>query len=387
VYCAENFFRFPKENPLQDSVQEPIQDIVQERIMYARSTPRRSAWKRSTRRFTSRPVVGQPGRRIGGRGTTSTTRRNATRAKTNRAVRRKLYRPGLSRIVNNRAGIQTLAKQVRSLQLHRHGELQRTVQHVSVHPQAITVGGVVYNHNFSTHSPLLFAANDFNEDSSVLTKIGASPLFKLKGFEKHNFEYNVPGGTPGSIYSYFTGMYDDTVDPEQFMPVSTVITVSCDIQDSLSADETVFRMDLFTVKKVLNFGNNHALQLPNNLAALGQMASRDPSHKNWFNPKFFTRLGTKYMSATPHGNQTSGIRTLSMSMKHVFKPKVLTPHAEGTQNAAGMDFSTDALYDRLPQDQIVWCLISSNRTHTIESLPRFTISRHCTWRDKSGVDN
>lgn len=318
-------------------------------------------------------------------GSTSTAARNAKRAKTNYAVRRKLRKPFVPVAIKNTDGIRTLARQVRALQVQRIGDIQKSIQHFNITPGPITTAGITYS--FEENLPLLFALNDPRVGSSILCPHPTNGARTTLGlFAKHNFESNVAGQSNGSSYSYHTGVYDDLVSMHQYMPVSTTITVSCDLKPQAAQDTTLFRMDFFTVKKVMLHSAQHNLQLPTNIGALGNFAHRDISKRNWFNKKYFNCLGTKYMSFTPHDtSQTPGLRTINMTMKHFFKPKVLQPDMESTREEDGTTHTADGIWGGIPQDEVVWCMISSNRSHVSSHMPRFTISRHISWRDNEGV--
>lgn len=275
----------------------------------------------------------------------------------------------------NMMAINTLAKQVRNLQLSKYGRAQWQHQHM-----VFTADNTLTNMTLKQVSPRAFCVNNFYTDSKIYTGTvaGTAPNQVASYATTANF-------TTVGVDSLFSNVYDwnykqsqDTLSNVSYLPIKTNIKIRfrC-VDNGPSAIPVRCRVTLFKFKTG-SFNNTVQSHLPTNLGAYSYMVDRNPTTRNYFNThEYHEILCDKYVYfKQQNAAQTDVERTLMIPLQFPGKKPLDVDIAASTPGST--DFT-----DNISKKDQIWCLISTDAT--TDSRVDFQMERWVHWRDQHGV--
>lgn len=288
---------------------------------------------------------------------------------TNKAVKR-VYAKSKSRPKNkvdtNKQAIMTLSRQVKNLQNQRFGELQTCVDSWAAIEYPIKA------------APLCFAINDFYAGTPVYrgTLVGGVPGFSLSS----HFSRTPYMPDMNDNFEWAARMNGDEVSSIEYKPVSTKLDFELRFNSMNSIDYPAeVRVTLLRVKPITLEGSIDC-SLPTRLGAYRSLCS-DPTDPttNYFSKRLHEVLYDRRIIIPTDADRQKRLYTFSIpytfKKEHVIKP-------DQTNHPAGQLF-----VQNVPQNDIVWCLISANtEAHNHFETNGLRIRRQLKWRDRHGVE-
>ena len=283
----------------------------------------------------------------------------------NKPVYKKLAKPKKKEVTKagrNMNAIQTLARQVKTLQNQRFGEIQS-------HTQYLSLTGVNLPNNTK---PLAFCLNDFYDQATYLGSLsnGIASFTQNGAFARNTYQNDID-----DRYEWNARMNDDEVSLVEYKPVYTKLRINfeCTVLD-LNQYEMV-RVSIIKVKGY-ELTNKLSLSLPSSLGAYRQLAEFDGKFfKNYFDKKYHTVMYDKWVKIKNRNifpNDTTKVRAV-VNIPWRYKDMVHKPDI--TNNPTNQVFWTN-----VPQDEQYWVLVScsSGLTGKLDSV---NISKFDVWRD------
>jgi len=311
------------------------------------------------------------------RGSNARSAKIAYTRKTNLPVKRIQRKRYVPKIVKNTHSISVLAKQVKRLQGAQLGPYQSLLQTWSLPVPRNNQ----WSQGWSSRAPLIFALNDFTTDA----KVHQAYFDNLSGNLTEGQEWtNKSTPTEESDNWYWAASQDNTVSREQYKPLSTTVSFEF-TRDMYSNDETeCVRIDIFKLKRTQPLSYADATcSLPGNAAGLERMCDKNMANRNFFNPKYFTKIQTKLIYFKPReglGTASAKIRR-TCKIFHNFKDKVLRLDLDApTASGRARSFET-----QMNKQDTIWCLISNSAADSNADFD-CTMQRRIAWRDQHGTD-
>lgn len=319
------------------------------------------------------------------RGQSAARRKTVARSR-NKAVRR-VYRRAATvprtKVGANKGAIAVLASQVKALQASQIGAYQKAYQYCAL------VGGAVA---WNTRQPLCFAMNNFLPEAPLYIgkaergTAGVQQGF-IPGFVQIRHWENCAPNSTFQNYDYWYGANDDVASAEQYMPLSTQITINFQAPALEPGHEIWCRVDIVKPTKNLLHSTVHKLHLPNNIQALGYLASSDMQLRNRLNPTYFTIYETKWVRLYNDNVHSKNVEQWCKFSRR-FPQKVLKLDSHQTvQTETGEEYTTTFLTQVSPND-IYWMILSTSNDGGDDDLNHVQVemSRVIHWRDQHGVD-
>lgn len=313
----------------------------------------------------------------------STGRRRAKQAGRSRARNKqvdKVMHQKAPRTTNKKqdVAISVLAKQVKLLQLSKYGDRQYQYQYLPLVPDGVP-GATPYLEN-----PLIFAANCFYNNTAIYkASVNASgdPSFVLLNpTDPIRFQKQVLSLDLGDQYQFNELNNQNTVSKVEYLPIGMKykFRISGDIRNT---DPTFrYRFTLFKLKNSPNASNKLNLSLPQTAGALWHMCDDSPSTRNYFSKAYHTIIADRWVKFNPP-TQTGSTLVVNrvVEIPYIFQSaQPLKPNITTVPN--NQEFWTN-----LPQEDIIWCLVSCNRSNATAIMPTILIERQLLWRDKHGT--
>ena len=287
----------------------------------------------------------------------------------NKPVMRKLRRPrrAPTKVNRNKSAIVTLARQVRTLQNQRLGELQKNIQFCTLQ------GGTLPTHD----APCAFLVNDFYANSHCMKGVITSGT---PGFAENAVFGNV--NSPADIGSQYSWMNreSDVVSALVYKPIYSRMNFTFKFNFAgLTPAPGYVRLTILRIKPFLA-SNKIDVALPQTLGAYRYLANELPN-RNYFNADYHRVLYDKWMKISPTQ------QTDSNADRCVIHRTFSIPWRFGQAEMCRPDFTGDAaerFWTNTPEASQTWCLISvgQNLNGMLQSLH---IGRCNTWRDQHGT--
>ena len=300
----------------------------------------------------------------------------------NKSVVKAMKRPrAVSLDARQSTAIRKLGNQVRSLQLSKYGSKQFQYQSCFI---TSTIGVSPY-----TTQPIAFVANSFYENTPLwagrvsngvpsyapLLQTPGQPLYPVV-FQKQSYDVDLD-----NQYQWNEKNNMASVSKQEYLPIYANYKFRF-TSSNFSQQRGIqrYRITMFKMKKTPTRTAAMDLDLPATLGSYWYMASDNLAERNYFSKSFHHIIADKFINFYPP-TDTDAIkkinRTVSMSLpftsSNSYKPDI-------TSNPPGQEFWTN-----MAQDDLIWCLISSNLSDASQQFIKVDISRSLTWRDRTGV--
>jgi len=315
------------------------------------------------------------------RGLAARNRKVAEKRASNAPVKTEQKRKYTPKVVKNTASIQTLARQVRDLQLSKLGSVQKTFE------------SFVFNsdtYKLITTQPFVFALNDFTKQAPIwhgvpdnISSVGNTIPGTVVTATWQTRTFPFPSLDE---YNYWSGAQDDECNPDSYLPISTLVHFK--FKSNLNPFEKVwYRVDIIQAKKNMLYTKEKKLSLPDNVMGLGNLASNNMTQRNRINRQYFHILQTKWICV--HNNSgLNGQRDVERHMKipFQFKPQDHTTKLGAGQNHHTITGNTHTQFaTNMPQDAIIWCVVSTSNESSSSNAALVQCTRFNKWRDPEGV--
>lgn len=290
-------------------------------------------------------------------------------SKRNAPVRRVYRKPRVvTKTGQNKTAIMTLARQVKSLQQQRFGEIQS-------HTQYSGFLGAVAADKLKASQPYCFGMNNFYDQPiykgttsgtvATYASVGTLARQTYDGGLDDEYEWNARRNT-------------DTVSNVEYKPVFTRVNFEFGFNPTLLTNIGYIRITMLKIKPY-NSTNKLAVQLPVVLGAYRNLAEHSGvSTKNYLDKTYHTILSDKYIKVAP----PFGTNPLSEYKKYCridmrYPDMLLKPDI--TTSPAGQTFWTNT-----KTSEQIWCLISLS-SQLDGALNNVLIGKFDSWRDAHGA--
>lgn len=273
--------------------------------------------------------------------------------------------------------INTLAAQVKKLQMDKFGFIQTRSQYLT-QTGAANAGELTLLGIPTQLAPTVFMANDFFEDSVYYrsTIVNGLSLPVVEG------TWVAPQGFNSSLddrYFFNLRNQQETVSKLQYVPLKTRLNFR--FSDSMNAGDltNTFRITIFRLKKVFENTTVRSYNLPQALAGYGGMINQyNASQRNHFNMRIHQVVHDRYVALRPKTAAGASVisRDLQLDVKFPFR-ELRTDL--GSTPAAQNQWSNTAI------DSMYWCLISSD-IKVVPATMKIKVERVNVWRDTHGVN-
>lgn len=287
----------------------------------------------------------------------------------NRPVYKKLARPTKKQTTKtgrNMNAIQTLARQVKTLQNQRFGEIQS-------HTQYLALTG----NNLPTNTkPVAFLLNNFYDQSTYIGHLASGiASFQINGA----FARNTYQGDIDDRYEWNARMNNDVVSLVEYKPVYTKLRINFECSVAGLSQYEMVRVSIIKVK-AYELTNKLSLALPSALGAYRQLAEFDGKFfKNFFDKKYHTVMYDKWVKIENKNLKSDESTKIRAVVNIPWRYKDMVHRPDITSNPSNQVFWTN-----VPQEQQYWVLIStsSGLTGNLESV---NVSKFDVWRDAHGA--
>lgn len=299
----------------------------------------------------------------------SAARRVARKLRKNMPVRKALAKPGKTIAKGNRSAIYTLGKQVKNLQLSQFGDLKRQIQSCTLKDSTLL-------HRPLSTTPLIMNLTNFYDGAAFfqgsVSPIGLPVLSFSQVMKKQTYDLDL-----NDSYQFNERRNDiTTVNERRYLPISSLLKFT--LNGAMPAGSTRalrYRFTILTTKRQPVTSSVINVALPYATGALWHMSEDDPKLRNYFSKKYHRIISDKWITIMPAKNNTNHIPVYrTVEMPYIFGRKTPLETQLTQPNPSGQ-----TVYTNLPEDEIVWCLISSNATGSTGIDIDFT--RTNIWRD------
>lgn len=295
-------------------------------------------------------------------------------------IQKKKYTP---QRVKNTLSINTLARQVKSLQVTKLGEYQKQLQHANISMQYLNAS-----------QPMCFAVNQFSQPVPTGGNVNDYPeVWKLMlndepGFAGRWAPWQNSDGQMGipDRFNQWSGCLDDEISKEVYQPVSASYKFSFKHNMTPSDNPIWIRIDVVRPRKTLRTSTDHELNLPQALPGFAYLAMDEMAHRNRINSTYWGHIvKTKWIkldATTLHtGNITTNhdvIKRSGFNLK--FNDKLKPDFDQGGDTG-------HQWYLNIPVRKQQWCIISTNKGTTFPEGSSMQIERRIAWRDQHGTSS
>jgi len=271
-------------------------------------------------------------------------------------------KPPQTKANTNKMAIMKIARQVKTLQNQRLGEIQSHTQ---------------WAHLFGDNRPLnarpiLFGLNNFYDQEIYMgaTNSGVATYAQAGQLQRHTYRSDLD-----DQYEWNARRNSDTVSLVEYKPIFTRLNLTFYFNPATAVYPAKVRVTILKVKPYIASSKLN-VALPATLGAYRWLANSSASSvTNYFDKRYHTILKDKWISVVPPANnpQTEFSREVRIDYKYgneVLKPDITT-------SPAGQNFWTNTKV----KEQI-WVLVS---TDTDPFISNMRISKFDVWRDPHGV--
>lgn len=319
----------------------------------------------------------------------STTTRRVTRNRLprtrtyNRRIKR-IYRRGKGKkktTVNKRA-ILSLGRSIRALKQQSYGFKQWDTQFLRI---SSNIAG-----QFPLRDqPVAWLVNSLypNAAQGAVYRGGIDPTGVPTGapiggtvfWTKQTFDPTI-----GNEFQWIPAANQSSVSATQYLPLESKYTFN--IRASLSAIQApvTFRITMFMLRNQREGqGPGISMGLPIYLGSYGRMCVNDLRSKNYFSRIRHRVLWDRTITFNPSVATAGEVNTLNM--QKTLKHTVRFPNKPIRMNTQLIPAGDQTLISNLPEDQLVWCMISCSEFALPASSFTFDIARVNSWRDMHGL--
>lgn len=312
-----------------------------------------------------------------------TAQRNSGVRKSNRIARSRYVNKPVKSILKkrrpvkpvkqNRTAIVALSKQVKDLQLSKYGFKQYQYQYAILDSATLLTQCLV-------DKPLCFAMNSFYNNTTIYqgqVSATAVPSAVPTGINltKPVFDVDL-----ADQYQWNEQNNQELVSTVQYLPVyqKLKITLTGTLKSTHSQPFPIrYRITFFRLKNQSIASDKLNMEMPSTLGAYWRMCDDNPSTRNHFTKHRHEVLMDRWVSIRPPNNANdldSVYRTIEMPYSFPVKPIRFNKTAQP---------ANQKFYENVPQEDIIWCLISSNQTQN--NGINVNLERKLTFRDAHGV--
>lgn len=299
-----------------------------------------------------------------------TTANHPVDSTSNKAVKR-VYKKATTpktKTGQNKTAIMTLARQVKSLQNSRFGELQTHTQY------ALFTG----ENKPLAAQPIAFCLNDFYDQiakKGVITG-GVATYANAVQFVRHTYQADL-----NDEHEWNARRNEDAVSSVEYKPVYTRCQIGFETAATGHLWPSSYRVTVLKMKPHNNT-NKLAINIPMNLGAYRNLAGKiwEPT-RNYLDKRYHDVLFDKWITVRANNK----LATEQASMRHSctiswkYRDQVIIP--DFTNNPASQEFFTN-----VPVKDQIWVLISVP-ADLQGNLLSVEVSKFDVWRDKYGTSN
>jgi len=290
--------------------------------------------------------------------------------KTNKPVKKALARPKtpVRCCSRNKNAIMVLSKQVKALQNSKFGDKQSIFMTTKL-TDAVGLP--------TADAPCAFMLNDFYNNHPVyrgtIDGNGHAGNITVATWDKPTYKSGLQ-----DAYEWTARMNTDSVSTIEYLPISRKLFMNFSYTIPAGTVPVRVRVTIFKTKKQPLATSIVNYSMPYALGAYRYMCvPAGADYRNIFSPRYHTVIQDKWI--TLRSPSTGTLKsTRSIAIPYAFPQKSLKP--DFTDSPTGQK-----LWTNLPQDECVWCLISSSElSPTI--VTEINMSSYCSFRDKHGVE-
>lgn len=300
---------------------------------------------------------------------TSTVAKYPHSSKANKPVLRKLAakpKATITKTGRNKQAITTLARQVKTLQNQRFGEIQTHTQY-----------GVMETNDLPTNnSPCAFLLNSFYDQNiyrGTVTNGFASYVTNSSGLSRQTYQSDLDDS-----YEWNARRNAEIVSPIEYKPVFTRLSMTFHTHVTGIHDPIKYRVTVFKIKDYIP-SNKIQTGLPSALGAYRHMCEDDySSAKNFFDKKFHTVVYDKWITVYPNNKTSSETsqtqRRCTITWK--YNDQVYRPN---------MQSNNETFWATVPKKDQMWVLVSAS-DNASNKLTKVEIGKFDVWRDSHGAN-
>lgn len=314
------------------------------------------------------------------------TRNRMPRTRTYNKRIKRIYRrgKGQKKTTVNRRAIFSLGKSIRALRQASHGDKQWDTQFLRL---SSNVAG-----QFPLRDqPVAWLVNSLysNPAQGAVYRGGIDPTGVPTGaaiggtvyWAKQAFDPAI-----GNEFQWIPAANQSSVSATQYLPLQSKYTFN--FRASLSAIQApvTFRITMFMLKNQREGqGPGISMGLPIYLGAYGRMCVNDLRSKNYFSRIRHRVLWDRTITFNPGQAEAGAVNTQNMQKTlkytHRFPNKVIR------MNTQPIPAGDQTLISNLPENQLVWFMISCSEFALPASSFTIDIGRVNTWRDPHGISS
>lgn len=292
-----------------------------------------------------------------------------------KSIQKRRNRKPETKTANNAKAINVLAKQVKTLQLGEFGSKQHQTQ-------SVKLSHLIPAESPTTTTPLAFMFNSFYDGTNIfqgsVNATGDPLVVTADTFAKQTFDVDIK-----DAYQWNEQENLDTVSTTEYLPVYEKLKLHFTGTIKSSQPNIRYRVTLFKLKNQPMISTSKNMNMPYALGAYWHMCDDIVGQKNYFSKKYHTVLMDKWLTISP-----PVLSTTSGHVQHIYRTLEL-PFSFGKVKPIQYDKQSGTTgvqtpYNNIPQEEIIWCLISSNQTNAGSGID-INIERNLYWRDKHGV--
>lgn len=260
----------------------------------------------------------------------------------------------------NKSAIMTLAKQVKTLQNQRVGEIQSHTQFISLTGDQLPT---------SDH-PVLFGLNNFYDQEVYRGSVagGIATYSSIASFSRHTYRSDLD-----DEYEWNARRNNDTVSLIEYKPVFTRLNMAFTFGVAGAVYPSRVRITILKIKPY-NSSNKLNVTLPTTLGAYRWLANDSSGYQNFFDKTYHTVLIDRWipLRAPPNSAQTTFNRNLRIDFKH--NAAILKPDISALPT--GQTFWTN-----VPVKDQIWVLVSTDAGY----MTNMRVNKFDVWRDPHGL--
>jgi len=311
------------------------------------------------------------------RSSRTTYRPNYRSKNTNKPVSAIQKKRWVPKQVKNTMSINTLAKQVKSLQVSKLGPYQKRIEAFELdHADMGT-------NNFNYSRPICFQLNDFTSDCKLHTLNPSTHSSQtMKGWS------SIPSKFTGALakYDQFWATNDCEVSKLRYLPIKCDYTMTVSTHMTEQDMPRWIRVDFIKPNKILPQSGSHALNLPEGIFSFSDLLNTyaQPHRVNAINPILWRKCAkSKWINLKASAGQSSTtdvIRHAKFSIR--FPNKVINVETDTPYS-----YANDTILTNIPRKEQMWAIFSFDRQYVATDDLKIGMTRTMHWRDEHGAAN
>lgn len=269
-------------------------------------------------------------------------------------------RNNLPKTARNKSAIMTIAKQVKTLQNQRAGEVQSHTQQISLTGDQLP----------TSESPVLFGLNNFYDQDVYRGSVvsGVATYSAISTFSRHTYKSDLD-----DEYEWNARRNNDTVSLIEYKPIFTRLNMNFQFGTAGATFPSRVRVTVLKIKPY-HSSNKLNVTLPTTLGAYRWLANDASGYQNFFDKTYHTVLIDRWIPirSPPNSSQTTFSRNLRIDFKH--NASILKPDISALPS--GQTFWTN-----VPVKDQIWVLVSTDAGY----LTNMRVNKFDVWRDPHGI--